>query len=86
MLSNGFLIKGYAVPIRFDRNGRGGGMLSYIRENIPARLLTTSLPEGFEVFLVELNLHKKKVLTSCSYNIVKEQHIVSFYYWWEITG
>ena len=40
--SHQFTIKGYAAPIRFDRNGRGGGISLCIREDIPARLLTTS--------------------------------------------
>ena len=48
--SNQFTIEGYAAPIRFDRNGRGGGIILYIREDIPARLLKTSLPKDFEGF------------------------------------
>ena len=56
-LSNQFTIKGYAAPMRFDRNSRGGGILLYMRKDIPARLLTTSLPKDFEGFFVELNLH-----------------------------
>ena len=66
--SNQFTIEGYAAPIRFDRNGRGGGIILYIREDIPARLLKTSLPKDFEGFFVELNLRKKKILMCCSYN------------------
>ena len=50
--SNQFTIEGYAAPIRFDRNCRGGGILLYIREDIPARLLTTSLPKDFQEFLL----------------------------------
>ena len=53
--SNQFTIEGYAGPIRFDRNGRGGVLL-YVREDIPATLLKTSLPKDFEGFFVELNL------------------------------
>ena len=30
--SNQFTIEAYAAPIRFDRNGRGGGILLYIRQ------------------------------------------------------
>ena len=30
-----FLIGGYSFPFRFDRNGNGGGIFLYIRENIP---------------------------------------------------
>ena len=51
--SNQFTIEGYAAPIRFDRNGRGGIIILYIREDIPARLLKTSLPKDFEGFFVE---------------------------------
>ena len=29
--SNQFTIEGFAAPIRFDRNGREGGILLYIR-------------------------------------------------------
>ena len=69
--SNQFTIEGYAAPIRFDRNGRGGGIILYIRKDIPARLLTTSLPKDFEGFFVELNLRKEKILMCCSYNPAK---------------
>ena len=60
--SNQFTIEGYAAPIRFDRIGRGGGITLYIREDIPARLLKTSLRIDFKGFFVELNLRKKKIL------------------------
>ena len=30
-----FILKGYGVPYRFDRNSKGGGLLSYICEDIP---------------------------------------------------
>ena len=69
--SKQFDIEGYAAPIRFDRNCRRGGILLYIREDIPARLLTTSLPKDFEGFFVELNLRKKKILICCSYDPAK---------------
>ena len=64
--SNQFTIEGYEVPIRCDRNGRGGGIILYIREDILARLLTTSLPKDFEGFFIELNPHKKKILIAVS--------------------
>ena len=35
-----FLIDGYNVLFRFDRNGNGGGILLYIREDIPLKLLS----------------------------------------------
>ena len=48
--SNQFTIEECSAPIRFDRNGRGEGILVYIWEDIPARLLTTSLPKDLEGF------------------------------------
>ena len=69
--SNQFTVEGYLAPIRFDRNGRGGGIILYIRKYIPARLLKTSLPKDFEGFFIELNLRKKKILMCCSYNPAK---------------
>ena len=69
--SNQFIIEGHAAPTRFDRNGKGGGILLYIREDIPARLLTTALPKDFKGFFVELDLHKKKILMYCSYSSAK---------------
>ena len=70
--SNQFTIEGYVASIRFDRSGSGGRILLYIREDIPARLLTTSLLKDLEGFFVELSLHKKKILMCCcSYNPAK---------------
>ena len=37
-----FLIKGLSAPYRFDRNSKGGGLLFYIREDIPSKILTHS--------------------------------------------
>ena len=33
--TNRFLINGYTSPYRLDRNGKGGGILVYAREDIP---------------------------------------------------
>ena len=35
--STQFLIKGFSASYRFDRNSKGGGLLFYIREDIPLR-------------------------------------------------
>ena len=67
-----FLIDGYTVPFRFDRNGNGGGILLYIREDIPSKLL--SIYQDIEGFSVEINLcGNKKWLLRCSYNPRKVQ-------------
>ena len=64
-----FLLNGYSTPFRLDRNAHGGGILLYVREDIPSKVLLVeeNLIEGF---IVEINLtnNKKKWLLSCSYN------------------
>ena len=60
------LIKGFGDPFRIDRNANGGGILFYVREDIPAKLLSIeTLPR--KVFLLKL-IYGKKWLFSCSYN------------------
>ena len=49
-----FLLDGYSVPFRFDRNGYGGGILLYIRIVIPSKFL--SLNKNIEGFFVQINL------------------------------
>ena len=62
-----FLIDGFSQPYRIDRNSSGGGIMLYVREDIPSNLLKVeSLP--IEVFYVELELRSKNWLTNCPYN------------------
>ena len=63
-----FLIKGFSAPYRFDRNSKGGGLLFYIREDIPSKILTYSSNCDIETLLVEINLRKRKWLLNGSYN------------------
>ena len=49
-----FLLDGYSVPIRFDRNRNSGVILLYIREDIPYKIL--SMNKNIEDFFVEINL------------------------------
>ena len=62
-----FLIEGFHSPFRFDRNRNGGGILLYVREDIPAKLLSHDFPSA-ESFFIDINLHKKKWLINCTYN------------------
>ena len=76
-----FLIEGFHSPFRFDRNINGGGIMLYVREDIPTKLLSHIFP-GVESFFVEINLHKKKWLINCSYNphksnIINHLNIIS---------
>ena len=61
-----FQIHGYPEPYRFERNGNGGGILAFIREVIPAKLIESQMK--IEGFFIELNLRRKKWLLCCSYN------------------
>ena len=50
-----FLIDGFSQPSRIDRNFSGGGIMLYLREDIPSNLLKVeALPR--EVAYVELKL------------------------------
>ena len=60
-----FHIDGYTIHRR-DRNENGGGLLLYVREDVPSTLLKTD--SEIEAFYVELNVRKKKWLLCCSYN------------------
>ena len=62
-----FLIPGYSSPYRFDRNCRGGGIMLYVREDIPSKLLSIE-NQPIEGFYVETNLRKKKWLLCGTYN------------------
>ena len=51
----------FCKPYRLDRCSSDGGLLLYIREDIPSRLLTEyKPPENVECLFVELNIRKKK--------------------------
>ena len=63
-----FLIKGFSAPYRFDRNSKEDGLLLYIREDIPSKILTYSSNCDTETLLVEINLRKRKWLLNGSYN------------------
>ena len=60
-----FQIEGYTT-YRLDRNANGGGILLYIREDIPSTLLNSDM--SIESFSIEINTRKKKWLLVCTYN------------------
>ena len=71
--TNQFLIDGFSVPFRCDRHSRGGGVLIYVREDIPCRELTSHLkPNNLEGIVLEINLRKVKWLMFVGYNPHKE--------------
>ena len=62
-----FLIKGFHLLFRFDRNRTGGGIMLYVREDIPVKLLSHNFPSA-ESFFIKINVYKKKWLVNCFYN------------------
>ena len=51
-----FHLHGFSEPYSLDRNGNGGGILVFIREDIPSKLIKSQMK--IEVFFVELNLKR----------------------------
>ena len=64
-----FEIDGFTTRYRVDRDCHGGGILLYIRQDIPSKLLINlNISENLEEGFVELNFRRKKWLVCCSYN------------------
>ena len=51
---------GYSIPFRLDRASHGGGMLLFVREYIPYKIIKTDCDADLEGNFVEINLRKKK--------------------------
>ena len=54
-----FLIDGFHTPFRFDRNKNGGGILLYVREDIPAKILSRDFPSVESLFFLNNTSHKE---------------------------
>ena len=52
-----FLISGFSKPYRLDRDSLGGGILLYIREDIPTNLIKVET-KSIGGFYIEINLRK----------------------------
>ena len=64
--TNQFLIEGFSDPYRLDRKDNGGGLLLYVRRDIPSKLIKSET--NYEGLFVEIRLNKEKWLIGCSYN------------------
>ena len=58
--SKQFVLDGYSLPFRLDRSNTGGGLLLFIKEGIPTKLLSTNFTR--EGIFMEINLKKKKMV------------------------
>ena len=56
-----FLIEGFSIPYRLDRDSKGGGMMLYVRAGKPSNLLSFE-DEPIESLFIELNLQNTKTL------------------------
>ena len=64
-----FMIDGFSMPYRRNRNAHGGGILVYFRNNITSKLLKIeNLPSDIEAIFIEMNIKSKKWLLCCTYN------------------
>ena len=52
-----FLMQGYSTPFRKDQTSKGGGILLYVREDIPCKIIKTDAYH--EGFFIKINLRKK---------------------------
>ena len=67
--SSQFLIKGFTNPFRQDHNCHGGGIMIYVREDIPCKVLKLhSSPSDIEGIFVELNFREVEWLLFGTYH------------------
>lgn len=70
---NQFFIEGYSKPFRRDRNIHGGGLLAFVRDDIPCKEVKRYiLPNDIEYLFIEIRLRKMKYLLVGGYNPHKE--------------
>ena len=58
---NQFILEGFTPPYRLDRTTHGGGLMLFVREDIPYKLLSNKdQSDNVENVFVEINLRSKK--------------------------
>ena len=74
-----FCIDGFSIPYRLDRNRNGGGLMIYVRDDIPSKMLTKhNLPEDIETAFTELNFRRCKSLLWATYRAPSQNHNYCF--------
>ena len=64
-----FIIDGCRHPYRLDRNKHGGGVIIFVSEDIPSKLVSKHiLPGDIEGMFIEINLRKTKWLILGTYH------------------
>ena len=63
-----FHMDGFSLPYKLDKNRNGGGVMTFVKEDIPSKFLTKhNFPSDVESLFVELNLRKSKWLLFGNY-------------------
>ena len=74
-----FHIDGFSKPYRLDRDRNGGGVIIYVRVDIPSKIFTKHvLPTDIEALFIELNFRKCKWLLSGIYHPPSQSHQYCF--------
>ena len=69
-----FEIEGFCSPFRLDRNIHGGGIILYVRQDIPCKELKShNTSDEIESIFIELTLRKTKWILMGGYNPKKER-------------
>ena len=63
-----FKISGYHLPYRKDRSNFGGGVLLYVRGDIPSKLVEFKYDNDIECIMIEITINKQKWLIIGIYN------------------
>ena len=67
-----FIIEDFSTPYRLDRDSKGGGVILYVRQDIPCNLIAFE-EKPIESLFIEINLRNTKMLINCSYNPHKSE-------------
>ena len=78
--TNKFYINGFTKPYRHNRNRNGGGVLIYIREDVPSKELDNHLPNAIEGMFIEVNLKKSKRLLFRYYHSLSQSDNYFFFH------
>ena len=70
-----FIINGFAKPYRLDRNRNGGGVIIYVRADIPSKqLIKHKFSKNIEALFIEINLRKNNLLLVGTYHSTHPQY------------
>ena len=68
-----FAIDGFSSPFRLDRNCHGGGIILYVRQDLPCKELNAhNISDKMETIFIEVTLRKTKWILMGGYNPKKE--------------